>query len=78
MSMGEYEIRIIKANGSSSLVYSCAQFNEEVAIRRAERIPRDAGDRLEVWRGMDCIYRDPGLLVRRFPTAELPQVLGAA
>jgi hypothetical protein len=63
MSMGDYEIRILKADGSPSLVYACSHMSDAGAIRSADKIPHDAGDKIEVWRGMACIHREDGLQI---------------
>jgi len=65
--MGDYEIRILKADGSPSLVYACSHASAAGAIRSAENIPRGRGDKLEVWHGMTCIHRDEGMLIASTP-----------
>jgi|HubBroStandDraft_3_1064219.scaffolds.fasta_scaffold1337678_2 hypothetical protein len=54
--MYEYEIRIIKRDRGTSLVFASSQRNDDDAIRVARRLAE--GLPLEVWRGMDCICRD--------------------
>lgn len=61
--MGGYEIRIIKADGSPSLVYACSQISDFGAIRSVDAIQREVDDRVEVWRGMICIYCEDGLYI---------------
>lgn len=62
MAMGDYEIRIVKADGTP-LVYACSQISDAGAIRSAENIPRGPGDRIEVWRSMFCVHCNDGLLI---------------
>jgi hypothetical protein len=74
ISMGDYEIRILKTDGKPSLVYACSHMSDAGAIRSARNIAREPGDRIEVWRGMSCIHREDGLqlpLARR-PPGNLP------
>lgn len=46
MAMGDYKIRIVKADGTPSLVYAYSQISDAGAIRSAENIPRGPGDRI--------------------------------
>jgi hypothetical protein len=55
--MREYEIRILKEGGRASLIFESSQLNDEIAIRVAEKL--SAKGAFEVWRGMDCICRNP-------------------
>jgi hypothetical protein len=52
-----YEIRIIK-DGRRPVIYACQHESDYAAIRRAQNLV-EAEDRLEVWRGLDCIYAAP-------------------
>jgi hypothetical protein len=51
--MHQYEIRILRDDGSTAIIAADIQLNDDAAIRSARRIAR--GRRFEVWRGMDCI-----------------------
>ena len=53
--MDAYEIRIVKKQHPSALVYACSQVNDHAAIRRAKSLSEE-GDVVEVWRGLDCVY----------------------
>jgi hypothetical protein len=55
-SMHEYEIRILKLDRGTSLVFASSQRNDDDAIRMAKKLAE--GLPLEVWRGMECICRD--------------------
>jgi hypothetical protein len=61
--MGEYEIRILKADRTPSLIYACSHVSDAAAIGNAGNIQRDPGDSIEVWRGTSCIHRDDGLRI---------------
>jgi hypothetical protein len=54
--MHEYEIRILKLDRGTSLVFASSQRNDDDAIRVARKLAE--GKPLEVWRGVDCICRD--------------------
>ena len=61
--MAQYEIRICKQSGADSLVYACQFFTDAAAIQAAQRIAHGVDDGVEIWRGMDCVYRstaEPG------------------
>ncbi|HEY8255208.1 MAG TPA: hypothetical protein VIG39_11230 [Rhizomicrobium sp.] len=51
--MHQYEIRILRNDGSTAIIAADLQLDDDAAIRSARRIAR--GRRFEVWRGMDCI-----------------------
>jgi hypothetical protein len=51
--MGEYEIRILQNQNSSSIISVETHLSEESAIRSARRMAR--GREFEVWRGIECI-----------------------
>lgn len=53
--MDAYEIRIVKKQNVSPVIYACSQASDHAAIRRAKSLSED-GDQVEVWRGMDCVY----------------------
>ena len=52
--MSHYEIRILKENGQQ-LVIEVRLMGDHAAIRRARTLATDT-DRVEVWRGMVCVY----------------------
>ena len=52
--MDHYEIRILKENGQQ-LVIEVRLMGDHAAIRRARTLATDS-DRVEVWRGMTCVY----------------------
>ena len=53
-SMQQYEIRILKADGSTATILAAVQLNDNAAIRSAKKIAD--GRLFEVWRGMNCLY----------------------
>lgn len=55
--MGVYEIRIIK-DGRRPIIYACTHASDHAAIRRARSLAGET-DKVEVWRGLDCIYAIP-------------------
>ena len=56
--MHEYEIRIVREDGKSSLIYCVHHFNDATAIAVGSGIAQGKG--FEVWRGMDRIYTARG------------------
>jgi hypothetical protein len=53
-SMQEYEIRVLAARSSPSLIMKTMHFTDIEAIKAGRKI---AGDhRFEVWRDMECIH----------------------
>jgi hypothetical protein len=50
-----YEIRIVKKQKRSPVIYACSQMSDHAAIRRARSLVEE-GDLVEVWRGPDCVY----------------------
>ena len=53
--MGEYEIRILKEDGTVALIVAEIQLADSAAIRSGKKVAN--GRNFEVWRGSDCIYR---------------------
>ena len=51
-----YQIRILRAAGETVLLEN-SYVSDFAAVRRAQRAA-DEDDRVEVWRGMDCIYSE--------------------
>ncbi|MEO8302128.1 MAG: hypothetical protein ABI608_10060 [Rhizomicrobium sp.] len=51
-----YQIRILRAAGETILLEN-SYASDFAAVRRARRAAED-DDRVEVWRGMDCIYSE--------------------
>ena len=55
--MENYEIRIVK-EGRRPIIYACPHASDHAAIRRAQGLAAEH-DKVEVWRGLDCIYATP-------------------
>ncbi len=53
--MDQYEIRVLKQNHRSSIIFESSQPNDDVAIQVAARLSSNHG--YEVWKGMTCIRR---------------------
>jgi hypothetical protein len=53
VSMHEYEIRILQAGDSPSLITAEIHLSDTAAIRSARKMAR--GRPFEVWRGVECI-----------------------
>jgi hypothetical protein len=51
-----YQIRILRAGGETVLLEN-SYTSDFAAVRRARRAAED-DDKVEVWRGMDCIYSE--------------------
>jgi len=58
--MHAYEIRILKNDRDLSLVFSSSQPSDDTAIRVARKLAADRP--LEVWREMECIWRQEAAL----------------
>lgn len=54
----EYEIRILRSDGTCSAIIEQIQLNDHAAIRSAQKMARERS--FEVWRGLDCIYGASG------------------
>ncbi len=54
-ALDNYEIRIVKQRKSGPFIYHSPQASDHAAVRCAQSLIED-GDRVEVWRGLDCIY----------------------
>jgi len=54
--MNSYQIRILRAAGQTVLLEN-SYASDFAAVRRARRAAED-DDKVEVWRGMDCIYSE--------------------
>jgi hypothetical protein len=53
--MHDYEIRILNGNRGSSAYIEVLEPSDSAAIRLAERIAN--GRPVEVWHGIECLYR---------------------
>lgn len=53
--MQDYEIRVLGSKHTSHTLIEVLEAGDSAAIRSAERIAN--GRPVEVWRGIDCIYR---------------------
>jgi len=58
-ALDAYEIRIVKKQAKSPMIYACSLVSDHAAIRRAQSLTED-GDLVEVWRGLDCVYSRGG------------------
>ena len=54
--MEKYEIRLVRKDGGP-VVYASTYMSDYAALRGARHMA-GAEDSIEIWRGMDCIYRD--------------------
>jgi hypothetical protein len=68
--MQNYQIRLLKP-GAAPQVYDGRYLGDFHAIRRAQMLAGE-DDGVEVWRGMDCIYRSETLPHRRFDIPQTP------
>ncbi len=55
--MQNYETRIVHRNGVLSLVAVDRHISDFTAIRAALKLCKE-GDRVQVWRGEECVYAD--------------------
>lgn len=53
--MTDYEIRIVRFADQKQLVVTATVMGDHAAIRRAKMLA-GAGDMVEVWRGMRCVF----------------------
>ena len=52
-----YEIRVLNEDASAAMVLAATHLNDHAAIRSGRNIA--SGRPLEVWRDLECIYREP-------------------
>ena len=52
--MQRYEIRVLGIDGRTALITAETHWNDAAAICSAKRLAQ--GRKVEVWRGMDCIF----------------------
>ena len=52
--MHEYEILVLRADGTADTVLAVMHLNDNAAIRAARKIAE--AKPFEVWRDLDCIY----------------------
>lgn len=52
--MHEYEIRVLKADGSTGSISELVQLSDHAALRAARKLAE--GNPFEVWRGTYCVY----------------------
>jgi hypothetical protein len=64
-SMPEFEIRILRGDGSTALIAAASYASDFDATHSARKIARDRA--FEVWHGMNCVYR-----TRRFKFVSTP------
>jgi hypothetical protein len=65
--MHDYEIRILNSKRSSLALIEVQEPGDDAAIRSAGRIAN--GRPVEVWQGIDCIYRSDALANGMRPAA---------
>lgn len=53
--MTDYEIRIVRHADKAQLIVSATVMGDHAAVRRAQMLA-GAGDQVEVWRGMRCVF----------------------
>ena len=53
--MNTYEMRVMNPLGRIAKIYASSHISDFAAIRRAMRLA-SAGDLIEVWRGVVCVY----------------------
>jgi hypothetical protein len=71
--MDQYEIRVLRDDGRTSVIVAAIHLNDNSAVRSAQKI---AGARkFEVWRGADCVYGTEGALVIELPAPDVTQSL---
>ncbi len=59
--MDQYEIRIMRDDGGTSLIVAAIQLDDNAAIQAARKLAR--AHKFEVWRGMECIYGMDGATI---------------
>jgi len=57
--MNRYEIRVASGAGGDAKVYASKYINDYAAMRSARRMAQP-GENIEIWRGLNCIYRQGG------------------
>lgn len=64
--MHQYELRVLREDGTTALMVAAIYLDDNKAVRAARKI---AGARkFEVWRGADCIYGTEGAEVISLPS----------
>ena len=58
--MNRYEIRVAPKAGGGAKIYASTYLNDYAAMRSARMLAKTS-DSIEIWRGLNCIYRQ-GLL----------------
>jgi hypothetical protein len=75
--MNNYEIRIVPKDGRA-LIYDCARDGDFLAVEYGMRLASDDA-MVEVWRGMDCVFRRFAIRLQATPPSwETSVSLGAA
>jgi hypothetical protein len=62
-----YEIRILRADGNTSLIYPCTHLSDRAAIAMALELARGAP--YEVWRDLACLRGNPAPVGPTYQTA---------
>jgi len=55
----DYEIRFLKADGATALVFVTSCISDEHARDTAVSLMRDGFANFEIWRGQTCVARGP-------------------
>jgi len=55
----DYEIRFLKADGTTSLVFVTSAASDTHARESAERMMNDTFAGFEIWRGQSCVAKAP-------------------
>ena len=66
--MDQYEIRIMRDDGGTSLIVAAIHLDDNAAIQAARILAR--AHKFEVWRGMDRIYGTDGARIVNLRTTQ--------
>jgi hypothetical protein len=73
--MNQYEIRVLR-HDNQPLVISSRFLGDFHAIRRGQAMAQE-DEGVEIWRGMNCLYRREPLTIRHAPAREFQRAPGA-
>ena len=65
--MSAYQIRFIRSNGDTSIIQNADCRNDLDAKAAAKEMSHPDFVRVEIWRGLECIYHAPDLGVLTSP-----------
>ena len=69
--MSMYEIRVCGGGHARPYIFRTVQLSDFAAVRKALAVAEE-DEKIEVWKGMDCIYeRQPGQAWRQKPDRSL-------